>query len=115
MSDSGDFQGGIPSDSFIETTHQSWLSRLGQSVAGLLIGLLLIVGAIILLFWNEGRAVQTARSLTEGEATAIDVDAAKVEAGNDGKLIHVSGDLATTAPLTDSDFGITTPAARLVR
>jgi hypothetical protein len=116
MSDSGDFQGGgFPSDSFTETTHQSWLSRLGQSVGGVFIGLLLIIGAAILLFWNEGRAVQTARSLTEGEAAVIDVDSAKVEAANDGKLVHVTGDLATTAPLADPDFGVTTPAARLVR
>ena len=115
MSDPGDFQGGVPSDSFVETTHQSWLSRLGQSVAGVVIGLLLIVGAIILLFWNEGRAVQTARSLTEGEAAVIDVDPVKVDAGNDGRLIHVSGNLVTTVPLADPDFGVTTPAARLVR
>jgi len=102
-------------DSFTETTHQSWLSRLGQSIMGMLVGLGLIVGATILVFWNEGRAVQTARSLTEGEGLVIDGDAAKVDPAHEGKLIHVSGELATKLPLTDPEFGISTPAARLVR
>jgi Transmembrane protein 43/Protein of unknown function (DUF3617) len=103
------------SDSFTETTHQSWLSRLGQSIVGVLIGLALIVGAIILLFWNEGRAIQTARSLTEGEGIVVDGDAAKVDPANEGKLIHISGDLVTKVPLADPEFGVTAKAARLVR
>ena len=82
---------------------------------GVLIGFGLIVGASILIFWNEGRAVQTARSLTEGEGLVIAVDQAKVDPANEGKLVHISGDLATKLPLTDPEFGISTSAARLVR
>ncbi len=111
MSDSGDFQ----SDSFSETTHVSWLTQIGQSITGVLIGLLLVVGAAILLFWNEGRAVQTARSLVEGERQIVTGDAAHVDPVNDGKLVYVSGDLTTAAPLTDPAFGISVAAARLVR
>src|ERR1700730_9920105 len=111
MTDSGDFQ----PDSFTETTHQSWLSRLGQSVMGVLIGIGLIIGSTILIFWNEGRAVQTARSLTEGEGLVIAADAANVDPANEGKLVHVSGELATKIPLADPEFGLTTAAARLVR
>lgn len=111
---SDDYQSAAP-DSITETTHQSWLSRLGQSVAGVLIGLALIVGSAALLFWNEGRAVQTARSLSEGERLVIDGDQAKVDPANEGKLVHVTGDLATKVPLANSEFGISTPAARLVR
>jgi hypothetical protein len=116
MSDSGDDRSdSVQTDSFTETTHQGWLSRLGQSVMGMLIGLALIVGSAILIFWNEGRAVQTARSLTEGEGLVIAGDQAKVDPANDGKLVHISGELATKLPLTDPEFGISTPAARLVR
>lgn len=111
MSDFDDFQ----SDSFTETTHESWLSRLGQSIIGVLVGLVLVIGASILLFWNEGRAIQTARSLVEGEGAVVDVDAARVDPANEGKLIHVSGTLATMAPLSDPEFGVSTAAARLVR
>jgi hypothetical protein len=103
------------SDSFVETTSKSWIGRIGQSILGVLFGVLLIIGAIILLFWNEGRAVQTARSLAEGGKVVADVASAPVDPGNDGKLIHVSGDAAATAPLADSTFGVSAVALRLVR
>jgi hypothetical protein len=102
-------------DSFTETTSTSWLSRIGQSVAGVLFGIVLILGSAVLLFWNEGRAVQTARSLTEGQGVVVDADAARVDPENAGKLVHVSGDLKTTAPLNDPEFGVSAKAARLVR
>jgi hypothetical protein len=113
MSDA-DNSGGI-TDSFTETTSTGWFSRIGQSIAGVLFGIVLILGSGVLLFWNEGRAVQTARSLTEGQGVVIDADAARVDAGNDGKLVHVTGELKTTAPLNDPEFGVSTAAARLVR
>lgn len=115
MSDQ-DYQSDASSvDSFTETTHQGWLSRIGQSFVGMLIGLALIVIAVIVLLWNEGRAVHTARSLAEGETAVVDADPGKVDPANEGKLVHVSGDLATKAPLADPDFGVSTQAARLVR
>jgi len=43
---------------FTETSSQGFGSRLGSSLTGLLIGPLLVIGAIVLLWWNEGRAVQ---------------------------------------------------------
>lgn len=102
-------------DSFVETTSTSWLSRLGQSITGVLIGIVLIAGSIILLFWNEGRAIVTARSLTEGGKAVVDVAPQPIDPANDGKLIHVSGDAKTTAPLADREFGVSTKALRLVR
>jgi hypothetical protein len=113
MSDA-DNSGGF-ADSFTETTSTGWFSRIGQSIAGVLFGIVLILGSGVLLFWNEGRAVQTARSLAEGQGAVIDADTARVDPGNDGKLVHVTGDLKTTAPLNDAEFGVSTPAARLVR
>jgi hypothetical protein len=102
-------------DSFVETTSTSWLSRIGQSITGVLIGIVLIAGSIILLFWNEGRAIQTARSLAEGGKVVVDVAPQTIDPANDGKLIHVSGDTKTTAPLADRQFGVSTKALRLVR
>ena len=43
---------------FTENSSQGFGSRLGSSLTGLLIGPLLVIGAIVLLWWNEGRAVQ---------------------------------------------------------
>ena len=103
------------SDSFTEVTTKSWGSRLGESIKGVLFGLVLIVGSCVFLFWNEGRAVQTQRSLTEGASLVVPVDPARVDAANDGKLVHLSGDLKPGAPLSDPDFTVSATALRLVR
>lgn len=109
MSDQG------PLDTFTETTTQSWGSRILGSIIGFLLGPLLVLGASGGLFWNEGRAVQTARSLTEGAGIVVDVAASPVAAANDGKLIHISGDLKAGAKLNDPEFGVTSNGVRMVR
>ncbi len=50
------------SDSVTEVTTTGWLQRIGQSIVGALIGILLVIGSIILLWWNEGRAVEAIRA-----------------------------------------------------
>jgi hypothetical protein len=102
-------------DSFTERTHTSWFSRIGKSFVAVLFGLVLLVGSSILLFWNEGRAVQTERSLAEGRNLVVDVDPARVEALNEGKLVHVNGDVKAVAPLRDAEFGVSAKGLRLVR
>ena len=94
------------SDSFTEVTSVSWFGRIKRSVGAVVIGLVLIVAMIVLLFWNEGRAVTTARSLAEGASAVVSVQADKADAANEGKLIHVSGPVTTDATPSDADFGI---------
>jgi hypothetical protein len=103
------------SDSFTETTSVSWFGRIGRSIGGVVIGLLLIIAMIVLLFWNEGRAVTTARSLAEGASAVVSVDANAVDPGNEGRLVHVSGPVSTDTIPQDADFGISAQAIRLVR
>ena len=103
------------SNSFTKTTSVSWLERIKQSVIGALIGLLLVVGAVVLLFWNEGRAVTTARSLTEGASAVVAISNEAVDVANDGKLVHVSGPVTTDETLIDEDFGLEATGIRLVR
>lgn len=103
------------SDSYTEVTTKSWTTRIGESIKGVLVGLVLVAGSSVFLFWNEGRAVQTQRSLTEGASLVVPVEAVRVDPANDGKLIHLSGDLKPGAPLTDPDFTVSATALRLVR
>lgn len=103
------------SDTFRETTSRSWFSRIGGSFIGALFGLLLIVAAVIGLFWNEGRAVTTARSLAEGASAVVAVPADPIDGAHDGKLVHVSGPLATSVQPQDPDFGIAAEGVRLER
>ena len=88
---------------------------LMEAAVGVIIGLVLVLATVVLLFWNEGRAVQTERSLAEGAGLMVDVDPGRVDPANEGRLVHVMGDLGTTAPLVDPDFGVSAQAARLVR
>ena len=98
-----------------ETTVQSWGSRLGSSLKGVLVGFVLVLASIALLFWNEGRTVNRAKALNEGASAVITVDAAKVDPQNDGKLVHVSGEVATADVLEDLKFGVSVNAIKLVR
>ena len=45
-------------DTFNEITSESWLSRIGGAIKGVVIGLVLFIAAFPFLFWNEGRAVK---------------------------------------------------------
>ncbi|PYI93351.1 MAG: hypothetical protein DME97_06350 [Verrucomicrobia bacterium] len=98
-----------------ELTNQSIFGRIGNSIVGMLFGFLLLIGSIILLFWNEGRAVATAKSLREGAATVIDVPADNVDSANESKLIHVTGETSVTDPLQDPIFNVSEKALRLRR
>lgn len=89
-----------------ETTTESWGSRLGGSIKGVLVGAGLFIAGIPLLFWNEGRTVKTTQALEEGAANCTVVPTADtVDAANDGKLIHITGTAATEDVLTDDLFG----------
>ena len=85
---------------FTEITRVGYGRRLINSIVGAGFGLLLFAGSILLLFWNEGRAVKTARGLEEGAASVISVAAGPVDPAHEGKLVHFSGD-ASASSLTD--------------
>jgi hypothetical protein len=103
------------SDSYTETTTQGWFSRIGDSIKGILFGFIAIPAMVILLWWNEGRAVTTAKSLAEGAAAVVSVSAEKVDAANDKKLVHVIGEAKAAAEIEEPDFGFKTEALKLLR
>ncbi|MDP3896822.1 MAG: TMEM43 family protein [Mesorhizobium sp.] len=103
------------SDTFTETTTKSWFSRVASSVAGVLFGFLLVLAMIVGLFWNEGRAVTTARSLAEGGGAVVSVGSDTVDPANEGRLVHVSGPVTSDETLTDPDFGISAVGVALIR
>jgi Transmembrane protein 43 len=103
------------SDSFTVTTSKSWFSRLAESIKSVLVGLVLFVVSFPILFWNEGRAVKTARSLEEGSGAVVSVSSDQVSPGNEGKLVHVTGPIATDGPVVDEDLGVQATAVKLVR
>src|SRR5208283_3808849 len=102
-------------DSFSETSEQGWLSRMGDAIKGVLIGLLLFIVSFPLLFWNEGRAVHTAQGLAEGEKSVVRTAPDKVDPANENKLVHLSGLATTEDVLKDTDFDVSAKAIKLER
>ena len=97
---------GTMSDRITEVTRTGFGSRILGSFIGVLFGILLVIGSVILLYWNEGRAVQAARALQEGERTVVEASAEQVNNSLDGKLVHVVGQLSTSNGLRDNQFGV---------
>jgi len=98
-----------------EVTHESWGGRLMSSIKGVLFGLLLFIGSFALLWWNEGRAVKTYRTLNEVRDTTVSVTADTVASEHDGGPVHVTGEADADGELTDPEFGVSTPGVRLRR
>lgn len=93
-------------DQITEVTSEGCGSRLIGSIQAIIFGFIGILVAIVLLFWNEGRAVQTYRSLEEGAGAVVSVNAQEVNPANDGNLVHMTGQATTDETLTDPIFDV---------
>lgn len=97
--------------SYTETTSRSWFSRMSGGFKAIFIGLLLVIGMVVMLFWNEGRAVKTAKALAEGAAAVISVDATAPDPANEGKIVHIAGNVTPNGAPQDTALGISAPGA----
>jgi hypothetical protein len=88
-------------NSITETTTTSWLSRIGSSLMGVLIGIILLPCAIFLLSWNEGRAVTAATGLKRGLSSIVEVSADTVNPQNNSKLVYLNGTVSGASPAVD--------------
>ncbi len=98
-----------------EVTQVSWLGRIRESIKGFIVGLGLFVAAFPLLFWNEGRAVRTEKSLNEGAGAVVSIPASEVNSAFEQKLVHLTGRATTDETLSDPEFGVTAPSAIALR
>lgn len=102
-------------DSYTEVSSQGWFSRIWESIKSVAFGFVLFLVAFPVLFWNEGRAVRTAKSLKEGAGAVVSVSADRVDPGNEGKLVHMNGEATTSETLADPEFGVSLSAIKLER
>lgn len=102
-------------NSYTVTSSTGWFGRIGESIKGVLFGLLLIVVSFPVLFLNEGRAVKTRKTLEEGAKSVVAVSAESVDAKNDGKLVYLTGDAKVEGVLSDPDFMVSATAVSLRR
>lgn len=91
-------------------------TRVGNSFKGIVSGLLLFVLGTCLLWWNEGRAVKTAKMLDEAEGLAVHAEDIKsLDTSLNGQLIHANGTAETIDSLSDATFSVGVTALKLVR
>ena len=100
---------------YTEVSQRSWFSRIGGALKGIIVGLILLVVAVGVLFWNEGRAVKRYKTLKEGGGVVISVSSEQIDSSNEGKLVHVSGRAETRDQLHDPDFKVDAVAIKLIR
>jgi hypothetical protein len=98
-----------------EVTTRSWISRIINALFGVLIGLVLIIGAFVLVFSNEHKGLQMAESLHQVESMLIPVTIAPVQPSNQLKVIYFTGEATTKDILKDSQLGIELNAIKLER
>jgi hypothetical protein len=103
------------SDRYVEVTSQGWFSRIISSIVGMLAGVVMFIAGFPVLWWNEGRAVTTARSLEEGAGAVVSVSPDRIDPTNEGKLVHLSGLATTSEILLDPVFKISANALHLRR
>jgi len=96
-------------DTFTETTTRGFFSRLFGSILGIVLGPILIIAAVILLWWNEGRAVQAIVGLNAAQTQTVELTDATPAPANEGKLVHVVGAATATSAVADSDLGVNFP------
>lgn len=99
-----------------KTVRETWSQRLAKSLAGVLVGITLFLLAFPLLFWNEGRAVKTAKALDEAQELCLPLENnTEIAPDNEGKLIHLTGQATTDFILRDKPFEIEVNSIRLMR
>jgi hypothetical protein len=93
-------------DRYTDVSSQGFLSRIFGSIVGFFLGPVLIIAAIVLLSWNEGRAVQAIRGLGEATQVAVEANTNTVSPANEGKLVHIVGPATATQSIADDDMGV---------
>ncbi|KAK7486518.1 hypothetical protein BaRGS_00022184 [Batillaria attramentaria] len=90
--------------------------RVRNSLVAIVVGIVLLVVSCCLLFWNEGRAVQTAQSLDEGLRVLTPLTTTDVAFEmNNGHLVYMTGSLHTEKPVFDPVYKVSVKAIKLRR
>ncbi len=93
-------------DEVVETETEGFFSRLMSSIAGIFVGILLVLAGFPVLWCNEGNSVATWNALQEGRGLAVAVDAASAAAANEGGLVQITGKAVGEGVVSDPMFGV---------
>jgi hypothetical protein len=83
-------------DQFKETVKTGWGTRIGNSIKGIFVGILLFLASFAVLYWNEGRV-----DMSDVAQNAVEISADEVSADADGKFVYLTGNVVTEETLGD--------------
>ncbi|MDO5674747.1 MAG: TMEM43 family protein [bacterium] len=102
--------------SYQEQTTASWGSRLSGAFSGIVLGLVLFLGASGLLWWNEGRTTATRAAVSNAATQLVELENnSQVNPALEGKLVHAVGIATAKTKLSDPVFGFQVDAIRFIR
>ena len=99
-----------------EVKRTSYGKNIGNSLRGIIVGIILVIIATVLIFWNENRAIKTYKALDRAQDACVEMpDINTVSADFNGKTVHCTGIATTTEMLADPNFGVNVNAISLSR
>ena len=103
--------------SYTVTSRSGYGSRLGDSLKGIVWGFVLLIGAIILLGWNENNFVEQKAALEETEWATIETSADKIDTSLDKSAIYINWRTSSPDenPLVDDVFWVKSDDLKLMR
>jgi len=102
----GSSNSGYSDDTFTEVTNTSYGQNIGNSFKGIFVGIMLLIGSIWLLWWNEGRSVEQANALIEMQENITTLPNTSYSAVHEGKAVLVQGVVKPLNEVVDSEFGV---------
>ncbi|CAL8115562.1 unnamed protein product [Orchesella dallaii] len=88
--------------------HLGWFKKI--------VGFFVVIISLVVLFWNEGRAIEGTKAYDEGLRSVYPlVTPDYVLKENEGKLVHIVGYLRIPEPLEDDFYGVSISAVKLKR
>lgn len=84
------------SHKFVKTTRTGLGSKLGGSIKGVFVGILLFLVSFGVLFWNEGRV-----DVSEVAKDAVEIDSEQLATDAEGKFVHTSGKVVSEEQIGD--------------
>jgi len=91
---------------FTETNTTSYGKNIGNSFKGILFGVVLIIGSIILLSYNENRSINQTLALEEMQSKIVTLPNSNYDAKYEKKPVLVYGEVKPIKPLEDTLFGV---------
>lgn len=77
-------------DDYQEVSHRSYGNKLCEACGCAVVGLLVFAASGPLIWYNEGRAVYTAKAIAAGARSVVEAPCAPIDPAFEGRLVHMS-------------------------